>query len=108
VQACGTASQAADKHLNSQAEMFSRPCDAENISVFFENLRNALAPCVQVAIVAAMSDSLLIPDELSACQALIGELAQTITAQSEQVAQLEQTIQGQKLEIVSGRVKTGQ
>jgi len=46
-----------------------------------------------------MSDSLLIPDDLSACQTLIGELAATVAEQSQTIEQQGQTIQEQKLTI---------
>jgi transposase len=46
-----------------------------------------------------MTDSLIIPDDLSACQTLIGELAQTISEQNQTITQLKQENAEQKLTI---------
>lgn len=46
-----------------------------------------------------MSDSLVIPDDLSACQTLINELAETVTEQNAKITQLEQENAEQKLTI---------
>ncbi len=46
-----------------------------------------------------MSDSLVIPDDLSSCQALVAEMAQTITEQSETITELKQANAEQKLTI---------
>ena len=46
-----------------------------------------------------MNEPLVIPDDLAACQALIGQLAETISEQSEKITGLEQRVEEQKLTI---------